>query len=151
MIIADAGWLHTLGQISGVILLLEFGLVLVLLCGLMVLLAVSAWWVRRHVVPVAQEYGPRARDAMAFAETGSDRVVNGIAEFYGRRQAVQTGIRVLLFGKRSASSAEADELVHAAAELQMTSPVESSADGHIAQGNGRVHANPQPEPDDSRE
>jgi len=121
MIISDAGWLHTLGQISGVILLLEFGLVLVLLCGLMVLLAISAWWVRRHVVPVAREYGPRARDAMAFAESGSDRVVNGIAEFYGRRQAVQTGIRVLLFGRKAASTAEADELAHAAAELQMTS------------------------------
>jgi hypothetical protein len=124
MVIADAqspGWLHTLGQIAGTILLVELLLVLVIVAALMVGFAVAAVWVHRHVVPVLREYTPRAQQAMSVAQTSSDKVVRGIAEFYGRRQAVETGVRVLLFGKQIVRRAHEDERIHVAEEMQRIS------------------------------
>jgi hypothetical protein len=124
MVIADAqspGWLHTLGQIAGTILLVELLLVLVIVAALMVGFAVAAVWAHRHVVPVLREYTPRAQQAMSVAQTSSDKVVRGIAEFYGRRQAVETGVRVLLFGKQVVRHAHEDERIHVAEEMQRIS------------------------------
>ncbi len=124
MVIADAqspGWLHTLGQIASTILLVELLLVLVIVAALMVGFAVAAVWTHRHVVPVLREYTPRAQQAMSVAQTSSDKVVRGIAEFYGRRQAVETGVRVLLFGKRAARRAHENERIHVAEEMQRIS------------------------------
>lgn len=124
MVIADAqspGWLHTLGQIAGTILLAELLIVLLIVAALMAGFAFAAVWVHRHVVPVLREYTPRAQQAMAVAQTSSDKVVRGIAEFYGRRQAVETGVRVLLFGKQAARHAHEDERIHVAEEMQRIS------------------------------
>lgn len=119
MVIAEVGWLHAAGQAAGTILLLELGLVLILVAALMVGFAVAAWWLRKHVVPVLDEYAPKAQQAMTVAQQSSDKVVNGVAEFYGRRQQVETSIRVLLFGKAAAQRVHDEALSKAAEELEI--------------------------------
>ena len=71
MVIAEPEWLHTAGQIAGTLLLLELGLVLVVLAALMIVLVVAAVWLRQHVVPVLDEYAPKALEAMAIARNSS--------------------------------------------------------------------------------
>lgn len=119
MVIAEPEWLHTAAQIAGVILTIELGLVLIVVCALMIALAVGARWLHTHVTPVLQEYAPRAQQAMTIAQQGSDRVVGGVAEFYGRRQQVRTSISVLLFGRRAAERVREEGRIRASEELQL--------------------------------
>lgn len=121
MVIAEAPWLHTLGQIAGVLLLLEFGLVLLIACALAGGVAFGMWWLHRHVVPVLHQYTPQAQAAMQRAQQGSDKLVAGVAEFYSRRQAVETGLRVFLFGKGAAQQARNHAHIQAAADLRAMS------------------------------
>src|SRR5690242_12018741 len=124
MVIADAqspNWLHTLAQIASTILLAELLIVLLIVAALMIGFAIAAVWTDRQVMPVLREYTPRAQEAMTVAHTSSDKVVRGIAEFYGRRQAVETGVRVLLFGRQAAQRAREDERIHVAEEMQRIS------------------------------
>jgi len=118
------GWLDVLGKVAGVLLTLELLFVLIVLLALMAALAFAAHWVHQHVVPVLRENTPKVQRAMQVADKSTDRVVNGIAEFYGRRQAVQTGLRVFLFGKKAARRIHDDSLVQADADLQL---IEESA------------------------
>ena len=124
MVIAEVGWLHVAGQAAGTILLLELSLALFLMLAVMVGLAFGAWWVRRRVVPVVTEYAPKALQAMTIAQEGSDKVVHGVAEFYGRRQQIGTSVRVLLFGRKAARRYHDEELVQTATDLQMMTDIE---------------------------
>jgi hypothetical protein len=118
-------WLHTLGQISGVILVIELSLALVIACAFMIGLAIGARWLHVHALPPLREYLPRAQEAMSVTEHSSDTVVNGIAEFYGRRQAVQTGLRVLLFGRGDVQTFREEQQIYADEELQRIEPPEN--------------------------
>ena len=102
MIIAEPQWLHTLGQIAGTLLLLEFCFVLLLVCVIVGAMAYASWWLHHNVIPVLDEYGGKAQHFMGIARQGSDRVVGGVAEFHGRWEAITTGARVMLFGTRNA-------------------------------------------------
>jgi hypothetical protein len=126
MVIAEPGWLHTAGQIAGTLLLLELGLVLVVLAALMIVLVVGVVWLRQHVVPVLDEYAPKALEAMAVARNSSEKVVNGVAEFYGRRQQIETGLRVLLFGRQAARGVHDTSLAKASADLDLMSAPEET-------------------------
>ncbi|MFI5272286.1 MAG: hypothetical protein ACHQ4H_04545 [Ktedonobacterales bacterium] len=119
MVIAEPGWLQTLGQIAGVLLLIELGLVLVIVCALMVGLAVGAHWVHIHVMPVAREYLPRAEQAMSATQKGAEKAVRGIAVFYGWRQRVETTARVMLFGRAAAKRVFERSAIQASSDLQM--------------------------------
>ncbi len=122
MVIAEAPWLHTLGQIAGVILVLELTFALIITCAFMVALAFGARWLHMHAIPPLREYLPRAEQAMTVTQHGSDSLVHGIAEFYGRRQAVETGLRVLLFGKNDAESFREEQRIYADEALQRIEP-----------------------------
>ncbi len=122
MVIAEAPWLHTLGQIAGVILVVELSLALIITAALMVGLAYGMHWLHTHVMPLIEEYAPRAQQAMGVAERGSDSLVKGVAEFYGRRQAVETGIRVLLFGRQDAEQVREEQVIYAEEALQRIEP-----------------------------
>ncbi len=125
MVIAEPGWLRTAGQAAGTILLLELGAVLLVLCILMGVLVYVGRWLRRNVLPIFEQFAPRAEHAMSVAQQGSDRVVRSVSEFYGRQQALVTGVRVLLFGKDAAQRVHEEALIHADADLQATTPLES--------------------------
>jgi len=112
-------WLHTLAQIAGVLLLLELGLVLIIVCALMIGMAFGARWLHVHVVPVLREYTPRAQQAMEVTRSSTDRAVTGIAEFYGWRQRVETTLRVLFLGRREATRTYEDAAIRAASQMQM--------------------------------
>jgi hypothetical protein len=154
MVIAavEPPWLHTLGQISGVILVVELSLALIITCAFMIGLAIGARWLHVHAIPPLREYLPRAQEAMSVTEHGSDSVVNGIAEFYGRRQAVQTGLRVLLFGKGDVETFREEQQIYADEELVRIEPPAnlSSLDippadtGTTPQGGNSLVAGPNP-------
>jgi hypothetical protein len=95
-------WLHTLGQIAGTLLLLELLVALSVMLAFAGTLAFGLWWLRAHLVPVLDQYGGQARQIMERTTQGTDRIVEGVAEFHGRTQAAQTILRVLLFGKPTA-------------------------------------------------
>jgi len=99
---AEPGWLHTLGQIAGTVLMLELCFLLLLVCAIVIALAYASWWLHRNVIPVLDLYGGKAQQYMGIAIQGSDRVVGGVAEFRGRWEAITTGARVMLFGTRGA-------------------------------------------------
>jgi hypothetical protein len=126
VIASEPEWLHTLGQIAGTVLLIELGFVLLIVAALVVGFAVAAWWVHRRVVPVVSEHAPQALDAMRKAQQGTDRVASGVAEFYGRRQQVETAIRVLLFGRGAAQRVRQDSLARAQNDLQLMNPPEET-------------------------
>ncbi|MGO8948604.1 MAG: hypothetical protein ACLQUY_13275 [Ktedonobacterales bacterium] len=127
MVLAEAPWLHTLGEIAGVILVLELSLALIITCAFMVALAIGARWLHEHAIPPLREYLPRAEQAMTITEHGSDSLVHGIAEFYGRRQAVGTGLRVLLFGKNDLENFREEQQVYVDEELQRIEPPQDGA------------------------
>lgn len=112
-------WLDTLGKAAGVILGIELIVVLLIVCGLMVGLVLGLRWLNLHVVPVLHENTPKARHVMDLTQQNTDRVVGGVAEFYGRRQAVRTGLRVLLFGRQSAKRVREESLIQAATDLDL--------------------------------
>jgi hypothetical protein len=122
MVIAEAPWLHTLGQIAGVILVIELSLALIVTAALMVGLAIGARWLHMHAIPPLREYLPRAQQAMSATEQGSDTLVKGVAEFYGRRQAMQTGLRVLLFGKGDVQRVREEQEIYAEETLLRIEP-----------------------------
>jgi len=122
MVIAEPIWLQTLGDIAGVILVIELSLALIITCALMVAMAIGARWLHIHVIPVVKEYLPQAQQAMTITEHGSDSLVNGVAEFYGRRQAVETGLRVLLFGKNQVEQVREEQEIYAEEALQRIAP-----------------------------
>lgn len=128
MVIASdsPSWLHTLGQIAGTILVVELSIALLIVAALAVGIAYGMYWLRQHVIPVIGQNAPRIINAMNVAEQSSDKVVQGVAEFYGRRQAVQTGLRVLLFGRGAAERVREESVIHAAADLQSMSADETS-------------------------
>lgn len=97
----EPDWLRTIGDIAGTLLLLELIVILLVVCVLTITLAVAAWWVHNHARPVLDIASERAIQALNVATTGSDRVVSGIAEFHGRRQQLETALRILLFGRRA--------------------------------------------------
>jgi hypothetical protein len=146
-------WLHTLGQISGVILVIELSLALIITCAFMIGLAIGARWLHVHAIPPLREYLPRAQQAMTVTERSSDTVVNGIAEFYGRRQAVQTGLRVLLFGKGDVENYREEQQIYADEELLRIEPPENleslelppAGAGATPQGGNALAAGPRPE------
>ena len=112
----EPGWLHVLGQIAGTLLLLELGFVLLIVAALMVGLAIAAWWVHRHVIPVLGRYTPQAQRYMGIAERSGDRIVGGLAEFHGRREQIETALRVFIFGPAEAKRVQReDELMVAEA------------------------------------
>lgn len=125
MVLASSGgapppaWLDTLGTVAGVLLVLELLIVLIVMLALMVALALGARWVHMNVIPVLREQTPKLQRAMDVADTSTDRVVQGVAEFYGRRQAVETGLRVFLFGRRQARAVRQAAEVRAAADIQL--------------------------------
>lgn len=129
----EPGWLHTLGQIAGTLLLVELGLALFVILVFAAALAFGAWWLRHQALPVLYQYSTLARQALAVATRGTDRVMRGVAEFQGRKSAVETALRVLLFG-RSAVRPEAKASAAAAhGDLRdRTTPPGISADEGFA-------------------
>lgn len=121
VIASEPGWLRAAGQAAGTILLVELGLVLIIVAALTAGIAFAMWWLRKHVSPVLSQYAPKAEQAMSVAQKSSERVVNGVAEFYGRRQQVRTTIRVLLFGRQAAQRVHDTELNQVASDLQLMS------------------------------
>lgn len=101
MVIAEPTWLRTLGQMAGTLLLIELVLVLLLVCALMIAVAIAAWWLRAHVVPVVDQYGGEAQRLLGVAQRGTERVAYGVAEFHGRWEGVQTTIRAFIFGRNA--------------------------------------------------
>ena len=91
-------WLHVAAQIAGTVLLIELWLVLLIACALMVGLWIGLRWVRLHLTPVVDRYGEQARDALAVAVRGGDRIVAGVAELHGREEAVRAAITTFLLG-----------------------------------------------------
>ncbi len=92
-------WLHTLGQAAGTLLLLELLLALAIVCALMGGLAYAAWWLRRNVIPVVDQYSQQAQDVMDVAGRGGERIVERVATFHGAQAGLLTGMRVFLFGR----------------------------------------------------
>lgn len=129
MAIASASspaWLHTLAQIASVILVVELLVVLVIVCALMFGLAFGMHWLREHVLPIVRENAPRAQQALSLTQQNTDRIVRGVAEFYGRREAARTSLRVLLFGRQGAAQVHEDSQVQAAADLHLISGEQAS-------------------------
>jgi hypothetical protein len=125
MVLAEAPWLHTLGDIAGVVLIIELSLALIIVCALMLAMAYGAHWVHVNVMPLVQDYLPRAQQAMSATEQGSDSLVKGVAEFYSRRQALETGLRVFLFGKSAVQSVREEQEIYAEETLQRIEPPSS--------------------------
>lgn len=96
---SDPLWAHVVGQIAGTLLLLELITILLTICALTTALAVAAWWVHAHFRPLMDIVSGRTIEALGVANSGSVRVVRGIAEFYGRRQQVETALKVFLLGR----------------------------------------------------
>jgi hypothetical protein len=139
-------WLDTLGKVAGVILGLELVVLLLIMCGLMVGLVLAMRWLNTHVVPVLHENAPKAQHVMSIAEHNTERVVNGVAEFYGRRQAVRTGLRVLFFGRHSARRVHEDSLIQAATDLELMET--EASDGASGENGATPHMGHQREPQD---
>lgn len=121
---SEPGWLHIAGQAAGTILLIELGIALFIILILMLVLAISAWWIKSKLSPVLREYGPKATQAMSTTRQGTDRVVQSVAEFYGRRQQIETGLRVLLFGRDAARRVHENALARANIDLELMLPAE---------------------------
>jgi hypothetical protein len=88
-----------MGQIAGTLLVLELIAVLLVVLALAGVLAYGLWWLRSHVVPVLDQYGSQARQIMEKTTQGTDRVMRTVAEVHGRKEAAQTILKVLLFGR----------------------------------------------------
>lgn len=99
---ADPPWLHVIGLIAGTLLVLELLAALFLVLVISVGLAGGLWWVRRRVTPILGEYTGKINQVMETAGHSTDRVVQGVAEFHGRTRAVETIVKVLLFGRKGA-------------------------------------------------
>ncbi|HUY75187.1 MAG TPA: hypothetical protein VMV29_00335 [Ktedonobacterales bacterium] len=98
----EPGWLHTLGQIAGTLLLLELMLALVLVVAIAGGLAFVAYWTHKNVVPVIGDYSARAKQVVDMGARAGDRVVEGVAEFHGRRMGLETALRVFFLGPQAA-------------------------------------------------
>jgi hypothetical protein len=96
--VTEPSWLSNLADASAVLLLLEVCVVLLIVTALMFVLAYGARWLRLHVAPALNAATPRARQALQMANVGTERVVQGVATFYGIRQAVEAGVRALWHG-----------------------------------------------------
>lgn len=97
--VAEPGWLRTLGQIAGTMLLIELLVALAVVCALMGGLAYAAWWVHRNVLPVVNAYGLKAQDALQRTERTGERIVGQVATFHGAQVGLFTGLRVFFFGR----------------------------------------------------
>ena len=62
---------------------------------------------------------------MSATEQGSNTLVRGVAEFYSRRQALETGLRVLLFGKSDVQRVREEQQIYAEETLQRIEPPSS--------------------------
>lgn len=96
---AEPGWLHTLGQIAGTMLLIELLVALAIVCALMGGLAYVAWWTHRNVLPVVNAYGLKAQDVLRRTEQSGERIVGQVATFHGAQVGLFTGLRVFFFGR----------------------------------------------------
>jgi hypothetical protein len=97
--VAEPGWLRTLGQIAGTMLLIELLIALAVVCALMGGLAYAAWWVHRNVLPVVNAYGLKAQDVLQRTEQSGERIVGQVATFHGAQVGLFTGLRVFFFGR----------------------------------------------------
>ena len=120
--VVEPGWLRTLGQIAGTMLLVELLIALAVVCALMGLLAYAAWWLHRNVIPVVGRYGQQAQQVMDVAERGGERIVERVASFHGAQVGVMTGLRVFLFGR---PHAQGDQEAPGAPEPQPTARVDA--------------------------
>ncbi len=111
---AEPGWLHTLGQIAGTMLLIELLVALAIVCALMGGLAYAAWWVHRNVLPVVNAYGLKAQDVLRRTEQSGERIVGQVATFHGAQVGLFTGLRVLFFGRPTTSEPTASRQPEAA-------------------------------------
>jgi hypothetical protein len=129
MVIAttEPGWLRTAAQAAATLLLLELFVALFIILVLMVVLATATWWTKNRVVPTLRQYAPRAEQVMNTTLHGTDRIVQSVAEFYARRQQIETSIRVLLFGHGAARRVHENALVQAATDLDLMTPTQESA------------------------
>ncbi len=96
-------WLRTLGQISGTLLLLELMVALILVVAIAGGLAFAAYWTHKNVIPVVGEYSARAKQVVDIGARAGDRVVEGVAEFHGRRMGFETALRVFFLGPQAAA------------------------------------------------
>jgi hypothetical protein len=94
----EPGWLRAWADASAVLLMLEVCFALLITTALVFLLAFGARWLRVHVAPLLNAATPRARQALRMADAGTARVVRGVAEVYGIRQAAEAGLRALWRG-----------------------------------------------------
>lgn len=98
-LVESPNWLHTLGQISGTLLLVELLIALVIVCALMGGVAYAAWWLHRNVIPVVNQYGEQAQQVLGLAGRSGERIVERVATFHGAQAGLLTGLRVFLFGR----------------------------------------------------
>ena len=109
MVIAEAvppAWLRALTDAAAVLLLIELMVLLLIVAALIGALAFGARWLQMHVVPVLNATVPRAKQAMNVANQGTERVIRGVAEVYGIRKALETGVQILLRGRQGAGTAQ---------------------------------------------
>jgi hypothetical protein len=124
---ADIPGLHVWADVAGVILLLELCVLLVVVTALIFALAYGMYWVHKHVIPVLDMTVPRAKQALAIANQGNDRVVRGVAMVYGFHQGLEAAIQALLRPR-------------AAANQQQSAA--TTADAPVAAANGATTAVP---------
>jgi hypothetical protein len=101
MVIAEPPWLRAWADGFAVLLLLELIILLVVVAALMGALAYGAYWLRQHVIPLLNATVPRALQALDVANTGTAQVTRGVAEVYGIRRGLETGLRVMVRGPQA--------------------------------------------------
>lgn len=83
------------------ILLIELSVLLLIITALMFILFMAARWFQMHVIPLLNTTIPAARQALDATNSGTDRVVRGVAEVYGLRRAAETAVQIMLFGREA--------------------------------------------------
>jgi hypothetical protein len=107
-ILASDSWttarqiLDTLGDIAGVILVLELTVAVALLAALMIALWFAVRWARFNVTPLLDLYGAQAEDALAIATRSTDQVTRGVVEFHSQSERVKATILGFAFGPTTA-------------------------------------------------
>jgi len=84
--------LDGIASAAAIILILEVGIVILLVAVLMVLLAFGINWLYKHTIPPVRTTIPRVKDALNVVDRSTGRVIDLVAEVYGHRQAVESGI-----------------------------------------------------------
>jgi hypothetical protein len=99
MVIADIpepGWLQAAGQAAGVILIIEFLLLILIVAALVFALALGVLYVHNKVVPTLTRFAPAVEQRLQAADRGSARLAERVIDIHARTEAVKEGFRALI-------------------------------------------------------